>query len=134
MINEPDYRKQRATSADDAVPHEQDEAQRTIRTLMRQISKEQARYNTLSRSYAQTVANLEAANRENFELERDRDMWKGRAEGKPPLGSALPIPMELTAAEVSAIRKAMARLHHPDAGGDQERMQIWNATLDALEK
>ena len=36
-------------------------------------------------------------------------------------------------AEVGAIRKAMARLHHPDTGGDAERMKAWNAALDPLD-
>jgi hypothetical protein len=34
--------------------------------------------------------------------------------------------------EVNAIRKAMARLHHPDVGGDPERMKAWNAALDSI--
>ena len=61
-------------------------------------------------------------------------MWKARAEGA---GTPLSIgkgTLELTPAEVSAIRKAMARLHHPDTGGDVERMKIWNATLDPLDR
>jgi hypothetical protein len=33
---------------------------------------------------------------------------------------------------VNAIRKAMARLHHPDVGGDPERMKAWNAALDRI--
>jgi hypothetical protein len=28
----------------------------------------------------------------------------------------------------------MARLHHPDVGGDAERMKAWNAVLDPLEE
>jgi hypothetical protein len=42
--------------------------------------------------------------------------------------------IDLTPAEVGAIRKAMARLHHPDTGGDAERMKAWNAALDPLER
>lgn len=41
--------------------------------------------------------------------------------------------LELTKAEVAAIRKAMARIHHPDTGGDQERMKQLNALLDTME-
>lgn len=36
--------------------------------------------------------------------------------------------------EISAIRRAMAKLHHPDIGGDGERQKLWNAFLDAQEK
>ena len=41
--------------------------------------------------------------------------------------------LNLLPIEISAIRKAMARLHHPDTGGDSERLKSWNAALDALE-
>lgn len=136
MINERDLSYQQApTEPGDPIQlqRELDEAMRTIRTLQRQIGKEQARYNVLAQSYTKTVANLEASNRENFELERDRDMWKARAEGTTLPNNTLNIPLDLTPTEVSAIRKTMARLHHPDIGGDQERMQMWNAALDALE-
>jgi len=42
--------------------------------------------------------------------------------------------MSLSGAEVAAIRKAMARLHHPDVGGDGARMQAWNVALDQIEE
>src|SRR5262245_5346995 len=110
---------------------ELDEAHRTIRSLLRQLSKEQARHAETARAYNLTVANLVEATRLNAQLEHDRDMWKARAEGQPApftLGT-----LTLTPEEVGAIRKAMARLHHPDAGGDVERMKLWNAALDPLE-
>ena len=115
---------------------ELNEAHKTIRTLLRQISKEQARHAETARAYNLTVANLVEATRENIALARERDMWKARAEG---MGIRTPLTighgtLELTPAEVSAIRKAMARLHHPDAGGDVERMKAWNAALDPLER
>lgn len=122
------------TEASDPLQRELDEAQRTIRLLRRQIEKEHARYNILAQSYAKTVTNLELSNRENFELERDRDVWKKRAEGVPVTEDRIALPLELTTVEISAIRKAMARLHHPDTGGDEARMQAWNAALDALER
>jgi hypothetical protein len=59
-------------------------------------------------------------------------MWQARVEGRQApfsLGA-----LALTPDEVSAIRKAMARLHHPDTGGDAERMKLWNAALDPLEQ
>ena len=36
--------------------------------------------------------------------------------------------------EINAIRKAVARLHHPDLGGDPERMKAWNAALDRISR
>jgi hypothetical protein len=109
------------------------EAHKTIRTLLRQLSKEQERYAEIVRAYNMTVANLVEATRENTLLTRELDQLRTRAvQGTRPLtigGEA----MQLTPAEVSAIRKAMARLHHPDVGGDSERMKAWNVVLDPLE-
>jgi hypothetical protein len=108
------------------------EAHKTIRSLLRQISKEQARHAETARAYNLTVANLVEATRQNALIEHERDMWKARAEGK---GTPLAFDtLTMTPDEVSAIRKAMARLHHPDTGGDVERMKLWNATLDPLER
>ena len=115
------------------LQNELNEAHKTIRGLLRQLSKEQARHAETARAYNLTVANLVEATRENTALARERDMWKARAEGtsRPfTFGKGM---MDLTSAEVSAIRKAMARLHHPDTGGDVERMKAWNAVLDPLE-
>ena len=116
------------------VQHELDEAHKTVRSLLRQIDKEQARYKEIARAYELTVANLVTITQENNVLERERDMWRARAERTPApltLGAGL---LELTSAEVSAIRKAIARLHHPDTGGDSERLKAWNAALDTLER
>lgn len=113
---------------------ELDEALKTIRTLQRQIDKEQARYEEIARAYNLTVANLVSITHENQSLERERDMWRARAQG-----TAVPFTfgnstISLSPDEIGAIRKAMARLHHPDTGGDSERLKMWNATLDALER
>ena len=115
------------------LQHELEEAHKTIRGLLRQIDKTQARYGEIARAYNKTVAYLMVITRENALLEHERNMWHARAAGiAPPInfGSGLP---ELTPAEVGAIRKAMARLHHPDTGGDAERMKAWNAALDPLD-
>jgi post-segregation antitoxin (ccd killing protein) len=107
------------------------EAHKTIRSLLRQLSKEQARHAETARAYNLTVANLVEATRQNALLEHERDTWKARAEGRPA-----PFTLDkltLTAEEIGAIRKAIARLHHPDTGGDVERMKLWNAALDPLE-
>ena len=110
---------------------ELEEAHRTIRSLLRQLSKEQTRHAETARAYNLTVANLVEATRQNAQLEHERDMWKARAEGQ---GTSFTVgALTLTPAEVGAIRKAMARLHHPDTGGDVERMKLWNAALDPLD-
>jgi len=81
--------------------------------------------------------------RENTVLTNDRDMWRHRAQrleaglSADPYGEHSPIDVgaltgQLSDDEVNAIRKAMARLHHPDVGGDPERMKAWNAALDRL--
>jgi hypothetical protein len=95
------------------------------------LSKEQTRHAETARAYNLTVANLVEATRQSAQLEHERDMWKTRAEGQAAPFTAGTL--TLTPAEISAIRKAMARLHHPDTGGDVERMKLWNATLDPLE-
>jgi hypothetical protein len=108
------------------------EAHKTIRALLRQLDKERGRYDECLRAYNKTVANLTEIVRENTILERELDEWrrKGERAGAPVQIGGLGISM--TPDEVSAIRKAMARLHHPDTGGDAERMKLWNAALDPL--
>ncbi len=130
------------TEADAALlQRELDEAHKTIRTLLRQISKEQQRSSELLRAYNLTVSNLGEISRENTILERERDMWKFRTEsagqqagyGYGPV-RVQGLTIDMSSAEASAIRKAMARIHHPDTGGDPERMKLWNALLDPLER
>lgn len=113
--------------------HELDEAEQTIRSLTRQISREQSLCTEIAQSYKQVVANLVEVSRENADLERQRDMWRQRVEQKLGPGGEGPEVLRMTSAEIRAIRKAIARLHHPDTGGDPERMKQWNAVLDQLE-
>lgn len=121
-------------STDDVwLQHELDEARATIRKLLRQISSLEARYDEIARAYSKTVTNLMEISRENTMLEHDRDLWKMRASRTAPAAGASVAGMDLTPTEIGAIRKAMARLHHPDTGGDAERMKAWNAALDPLE-
>jgi post-segregation antitoxin (ccd killing protein) len=129
---DPDRRAQPQSDGELAwLQKELDEAHKTIRSLLRQLSKEQARHAETARAYNLTVANLVEATRQNALLEHERDSWKARAEGQ---GAPFTLgDLTLTPEEVSAIRKAMARLHHPDTGGDVERMKQWNAALDPLE-
>jgi hypothetical protein len=136
VISEHDrFMRSAPTSDGDPVllQHELEEAHKTIRGLLRQIDKAQARYDEIARAYNKTVANLMEITRANAMLEHERDMWQARAEGKAAPCNIGVGTLELTPAEISAIRKAMARLHHPDAGGDAERMKAWNAALDPLE-
>lgn len=109
------------------------ESHKTIRTLLRQISKEQARHTEATRAYNLTVANLKEATRESAVVARERDEWRSRAEYAPYAESLADLPLTLTVNEVRAIRKAMARLHDLDLGGNPERMKQWNAVLDPLE-
>lgn len=114
--------------------HELQEAQKTIRTLMRQLTKEQARYAETVRAYNLTVANLADIAKENNELARERDMWRakaGRSERSVNLGS---IALAVTPAESGAIRKAIARLHTQVGGQDVARLELWTAALDALDR
>jgi hypothetical protein len=133
-MSEPNHERPAPTDPDVAwLQHELSEAHKTIRTLLRQLTKEQQRHAETVRAYDKTVANLVEAGRENTALERERDMWRSRAEDSTMPFKIGGLTLELTPDEVSAIRKAMARLHHPDAGGDAERMKAWNAALDPLD-
>ncbi|NJN18511.1 MAG: hypothetical protein HC822_20770 [Oscillochloris sp.] len=110
------------------------DAERTIRALERAAVKAEARYQELARAYAKTVENLTQANSSCSALEIERDMWRERAECRPTVASISAGAMQLSSAEIAALRKAMARLHHPDVGGDAARMQAWNSLLDSLER
>ncbi len=112
--------------------HELDEAEQTIHSLTRQISREQAKSAEVARSYGKVVSDLVKVSRENAELERERDMWRQRVEQHAIRSEEQAGKLQLTPAEARAIRKAMALLHHPDRGGDADRMKEWNAVLDQL--
>jgi hypothetical protein len=121
-------------ATDDALQEELRTAQRTIRSLEREARKAEARYQELARAYQKTVTNLVKATGTCTVLELERDMWRERAEGRPAATSFADGAMLLSPDEIAAIRRAMARLHHPDVGGDAERMRAWNGLLDALER
>jgi hypothetical protein len=108
-------------------------ARQTIRDLHRQARKDQARYAELARAYQLTVANLVKTTSECSELERECDKWRQRAESRSTATIFDVESVVLSTDEIAAIRKAMARLHHPDAGGDEARMIAWNTLLDNLE-
>lgn len=118
------------------------EAQALNRGLRRQLEKALAAANEAQRAHAKMVATLTETMRENTSLAHERDAWRARAQrleaGTPgEAGSTQPIDIsglagQISEDEINAIRKAMARLHHPDLGGDPERMKAWNAALDRI--
>lgn len=108
-------------------------ARQAIRELRRQATKDEARYQELFRAYQKTVSNLVKTTSEYCSLERERDEWRQRAESRPTLSVFTGGALQLELDEITAIRKAMARLHHPDVGGDAERMKAWNILLDEIE-
>ena len=127
--------EQQYSNSTDWLQHELAEAHASIRSLMRQIKKEQDRHAEISRAYTKTVANLVEAMRENTGLTRECELLRAQLASSDAVAIAVDsLGLALTPLEVGAIRKAMARLHHPDAGGDTERMKLWNAALDRLEQ
>jgi chromosome segregation ATPase len=127
----------------DILRRELAEAQALSRGLRRQLEKALTSANEAQRAHAKMVATLTETMRENTSLAHERDLWRARAQRlekglSPEPGSERPV-IDITALagqisedEVNAIRKAMARLHHPDVGGDPERMKAWNAALDRI--
>ncbi len=140
-------RRPNPTIPPDADPHDErtilaaelHEAHRMNRDLMRQLKKAQDAAKEAVRAHAKMVDTLTETMRENTILNLERDMWQQRAEH----GERTRMQMEhlramlgienITSAEACAIRKAMARLHHPDSGGDPERMKAWNTLLDRFD-
>lgn len=118
--------------ASELLQRELEEAQRTIRTLMRRLADEQQQQQQTRQAYEQMKQNIVEMNREHMMVERERDMWRMRAEQQGVVTSDNFPPLRID--EVNAIRRAMARLHHPDHGGDTERMKMWNKFLDQIEK
>lgn len=116
------------------------EARAASRNLQRQVQKLEEVAAEAQRAHAKMVATLTETMRENTILTGERDMWRQRAtrrsedeEEQPRSAVDLSVLAgQITDAEANAIRKAMARLHHPDVGGDPERMKQWNAALDRL--
>jgi uncharacterized protein (DUF3084 family) len=109
-----------------------EQARQTIAQLKQQIQKEQARYEEIASSYNQIVSQLVAITHNNLILEHERDAWQAQAQGNTTHFEIGTGALTLSNAEISAIRKAIARLHHPDRGGDSERLKQWNAALDVL--
>jgi ATP/maltotriose-dependent transcriptional regulator MalT len=109
-----------------------DEAQATIRRLTRELAKEQARHAQTTEAYTKTVSNMVEVARENALLSHELERLKRNARSEQAQ-TVRALPFDVTPAEANVIRKAMARLHHPDVGGDEQRMKVWNALLDQLD-
>ncbi|HEY0736383.1 MAG TPA: hypothetical protein VGD69_15825 [Herpetosiphonaceae bacterium] len=108
------------------------EAQTTIRRLNRELAKEQARHAETTEAYTKTVRNMVEIARENAIL--THELERLRRSPRPAQAVSLSqLDLDITPNEAKAIRKAMARLHHPDVGGNEQRMKVWNALLDRLD-
>lgn len=108
------------------------EAQTTIRRLNRELAKEQARHAETTEAYTKTVRNMVEIARENAILSHELERLR-RASRPVQAISLSQLDLDITPNEAKAIRKAMARLHHPDVGGNELRMKVWNALLDRLD-
>jgi hypothetical protein len=115
------------------LQHELEQARKTIRDLQRAARKSQAQYDEICRAYTLTVANLVQTTSRCSALEQERLHWRHRGVEREATATFSTGTLTLNAAELAAIRKAMARIHHPDVGGDSERMKAWNTLLDRLE-
>jgi CHAD domain-containing protein len=127
----------------DVLRQELAEAQALTRGLRRQLEKALQSANEAQRAHAKMVATLTETMRENTTLSHELETWRTRAQRLeaglgPDSGAAGPVidisglAGQISEDEVNAIRKAMARLHHPDVGGNPERMKAWNAALDRI--
>ncbi len=127
----------------EALQRELFEAHAMNRGLLRQLKKAQEAAAEAQRAHAKMVTTLTETMRENTTLIIERDTWKARAQRNdlrddsefygPPVDIHA-LAEQITEDEANAIRKAIARLHHPDLGGDPERMKAWNAALDRVTK
>ena len=110
-----------------------DTAETNVRELRRRVNKLEEQLNQTRQAYDKTVANMLEIIRENLQLTHECERLRFAVE-MPFEDAPNPDLPTLSDEEISAIRKAMARLHHPDVGGNAQRMQYWNAFLDRAEK
>ncbi|MDP9309611.1 MAG: hypothetical protein M3R24_01725 [Chloroflexota bacterium] len=111
-----------------------DEAQAELRRVSRELRKEQMRHAETAEAYTKTVTNMVEISRENALLSHELDRLRRTAPRQARSRAVDFHGIDLTPGEAKAIRKAMARLHHPDVGGDEQRMKIWNVVLDQLDE
>ncbi len=113
------------------LQREVEEARAAIRRLTRELNKEQARHAQTTEAYNKTVANMVEIAQENTLLSNELERLK-QARYREQHGT-ISLPLVPTPSEARVIRKAVARLHHPDVGGDEQRMKAWNTLLDRFE-
>ena len=124
----------RPPSRTEQLESELSEAQAEVRRLARDLKKESQRLTETSEAYSKMVANLVRTVHENTVLRYECERMKRNGSGTDDQSILAMFGFDLTRSEVAAIRKAIARIHHPDAGGDIGRMQAWNVMLDKLEE
>lgn len=122
----------RSPSYNSGLERDLADAQNEIRRLGRELKKHQQRLAETAEAYNKTVSNLVRTVHENTVLRYEYERLKQRAPDVLNPGPTV-LGMNLTRIEVAAIRKAIARVHHPDVGGDSARMQAWNVVLDQIE-
>lgn len=120
------------------------EVQTQNRALRRQLDKATAAVSEAQRAHAKMVTTLTETMRENTSLAHELEQLRARCSRleaglSPDDSPGLRIDVSALAGQISedeinAIRKAIARLHHPDVGGDPERMKAWNAALDRISR
>src|SRR3712207_1550002 len=110
------------------------EAQAQVRRLTRELKKHQQRLAETAEAYNKTVANLVRTVHENNVLRYECERLKRLTPDEDDRPAPEVLGMAVTRMEVAAIRKAIARLQHPDVGGDAARMQAWNVALDRVEE
>lgn len=141
--NDPSTPEETMSEQEQMLWQELEAAHSMNRKILRQLKRAQDAVAEASRAHTMMVDTLTETMRENMVLSNERDIWKARAMKRGMLRPDEPEPGDvrillgigkITEAEARAIRKTMARLHHPDAGGDPERMKAWNAALDQIEQ
>ena len=110
------------------------EAQTEVRRLTRALKKEQQRLAETAEAYNKTVTNLVRTVHENTVLRYEYERLKQRVPAPDERPGPIVFGLNVTRSEIAAIRKSIARLHHPDVGGDAARMQAWNVLLDDIEE
>ena len=124
----------RAPSYSGLLERDLAEAQAEIRRLTRVLKKEQQRLTETAEAYNKTVTNLVRTVHENTVLRYEYERLKQQAPAPDERPGPIVLGLSITRAEIAAIRKSIARLHHPDVGGDVARMQAWNVLLDDIEE
>src|SRR3954447_21888205 len=98
----------------ETLEHDLAEAQNELRRLQRELKKHQQRLSETAEAYNKTVSNLVRTVHENTVLRYEYERLKQRMPDPEETPGPLVLGLNLTRIEVAAIRKAIARVHHPD--------------------